>query len=425
MASILLSFVGQQDPFSDKVHANESEQQGSIVTLVNHLIKQDCEISKIFLLYTESTYPNAKDTLEWLLELDRNLSHSNIEIVPVASALSQDPVNNLLALQAARLGLEQAQVWQTLQDSLELNASSGTPAMKSAWSLLQAAGYAPRSRVWQVRNPKEIGDGQSRVFSSDVTYLRREFDLNIAKQQVKDYNYSGALSTLTASGLENEQLSTLLSYGRCRLAFDFNKANDALEKIKDIADDLTVKEIAELRQNSLAALSRECYLNAQTKLKNQEYAEFLTLLSCFQENTLRALIYKKTNIDLRLDKYKCWSQIQRVDDGRLYEYLEKTQKEDRGFTIGGHINTLEMLNILSFYSEFQDIRASLNALRDDIEKRNDFIHRLKGTSEIANQSQISANMRQILKKVADVPKENPFDRLNRQIVERLDLTERA
>ena len=41
--------------------------------------------------------------------------------------------------------------------------------MKSAWNILQAAGYARNSRVWQIRNPDKIQAGQDQVFQTNVS----------------------------------------------------------------------------------------------------------------------------------------------------------------------------------------------------------------------------------------------------------------
>jgi hypothetical protein len=57
MASILLSFFGQQDPFFE--HTN---QEGSIVTLVRHLGEKQCEIKRVVLLHTQDTQQGAEDT---------------------------------------------------------------------------------------------------------------------------------------------------------------------------------------------------------------------------------------------------------------------------------------------------------------------------------------------------------------------------
>jgi hypothetical protein len=413
MASILLSFVGNQDPLSDKPHINDLYQEGSIVTLVRHLLKQNGTLSHVLLLHTETTQQNAVDTREWLSDNFTTIEPESIHLLPVQLQFSQDPIDNLLALQEARLALEKAKSYQTKQDTLELNASSGTPAMKSTWSLLQAAGYAPHSHVWQVRNPKEQEKDQSRVFSSDVLFLKQEFDLKVVKQQIEDYNYSGALSTLKANGLETDLSTALLNYGRCRMAFDFNRAGAALEPVKATVDPRLIREISELRQRSLEALSRECYLSALTKLKNQEYAEFLTLLSSFQENILRTMIWRKLSIDLR--KSQPWSALQQVDEGKLYRYLENCRQRLPEF-----INVPVMMDILEYYPDFSDIRPMLQEIKRYIDERNNLIHRLEGTSEIQDQEKLLSTLRQILQRVSAIPRENPFDYLNQQIFQLLD-----
>jgi CRISPR-associated protein (Cas_Csm6) len=300
------------------------------------------------------------------------------------------------------------------QDTLELNASSGTPAMKGAWSLLQAAGYAPRSHVWQIRNPKEQDKNQSRVFSSDVQFLKQEFDLKVIKQQVADYNYSGALSTLKTCGLETDLLTALLTYGRCRMSFDFDKAEKALEPVKHDVDEQLIREISELQKRSLAALSRECYLNAITKLKNREYAEFLTLVASFQENTLRAMIWQKTSIDLRDSNH--WSEFQKIDNGKLYKYL-KTSYKNR---LPNFMDGPAMMKTLEYYSDFSNVRTMFKELKQYIKARNNQIHRLEGTSEIQEQAKLLKTLRELLGKISTIPEENSFNILNKQIFELLN-----
>ena len=156
MASIVLSFVGSQDPYS------KNHDEGSIVSLVKNLCEQQDLIKNILLLYTEATRQNAIDTQDWLLSEVETLTKEAIVLFPVADAFSQDPINQLLAVQEARRALEQVQHYKTAQDTLVLNGSSGTPAMKACWSILQASGYVSNSQVWQVRNPKEMQLGQAR-----------------------------------------------------------------------------------------------------------------------------------------------------------------------------------------------------------------------------------------------------------------------
>ncbi|MFN9860245.1 MAG: hypothetical protein ACK556_19490, partial [Pseudanabaena sp.] len=194
MASIVLSFVGQQDPFGSKTG------EGSIVTLIRALVSQETVIKKVVLIYTEGTATGARETKEWLMS-ELGIDGGDVELVPASWELSNDPTDLLKAAQEARRGLDLASVNMEKGDRIEFNASSGTPAMKSAFSLLQAAGYVTNGQVWQVRNPNEMREGQMRVFETDVSVLRQEFDLKLVKGQIEGFNYGSALANLEGSGL--------------------------------------------------------------------------------------------------------------------------------------------------------------------------------------------------------------------------------
>lgn len=198
MPSIVLSFVGSQDPVS-----KNTEEEGSIVSLLRELKKQSILVKKAILLFTEGTKQNAIDTQEWLAS-ESELQNIEIELVAVSAELSYDPTDLLKAAQEAKQGLELVKQQLQKGDRIEFNASSGTPAMKSAFSMLQAAGYATNGTVWQVRNPKEMKEDQSRVFQTDVSSLRKEFDLKVLRQFIAEYNYSAALDLLENSELDVE-----------------------------------------------------------------------------------------------------------------------------------------------------------------------------------------------------------------------------
>ena len=133
MASIVLSFVGQQDPFGSKTG------EGSIVTLIRALVSQGTVIKRAILIYTEGTATGAKETKEWLMS-ELGIDGGDVELVPASWELSNDPTDLLKAAQEARRGLDLARLTMEKGDRVEFNASSGTPAMKSAFSILQAAG---------------------------------------------------------------------------------------------------------------------------------------------------------------------------------------------------------------------------------------------------------------------------------------------
>ncbi|MCG9886935.1 MAG: hypothetical protein MH825_15475 [Cyanobacteria bacterium] len=190
MASVVLSFIGNQDPYS-----NQTKEEGSLITLLRFLVDRGTAIARVFLLYTEGTAQNARDTKDHI-ETEAQLQGLAVELLPTSADLSQDPTDLLKAAQEARRGLEAVKLVMAPGDRVEFNASSGTPAMKSAFSLLQAAGYAGNGQVWQVRNPQQMREGQDRVFPTDVTVLRHEFDLQILRKLIGEFDYQAALDLL-------------------------------------------------------------------------------------------------------------------------------------------------------------------------------------------------------------------------------------
>lgn len=419
MASIVLSFVGTQDPFA------KTDTEGSIVTLIRHLIAKQHWLKRVLLLHTEGTKRNTIDTKQWLLSEVPSLSQEEINIIPVSEAFSNDPVNPLLAAQEARRALEIAKKYMAPEDFLEFNASSGTPAMKTAWSVLQASGYASsHSHVWQIRNPKEMHLEQEHVFYSDVNILKNEFDLKIIKQQLADYNYSGALASLEGTSLSTATLTALFRYGFYRLSFDFDRAFDCLNMIASKVDSISLQELALLRRKDQRSRLKEAYFNALIKLKNQKYAEFLVMLSGLQENVLRFLINERLGLPIsskHSEMSQSWATIKQEDQGKLYRYL-KTYKLPKGGSLhlDGLINRYVLIAILEYYPQFATIIQPIKDLNNYCDQRNAAVHEFVGVSEIEDETQVLANLRKVIRQVAGTQDQNPFDRLNEQISVLLD-----
>ncbi len=229
MASVVLSFVGTQDPVSEK-----NNEEGSIVSLLRHLIVRGNVIKQVFLLYTTGTAQRAQETRDWLTS-QPSLAQVPVQIIPTSKELSDDPTDLLEAAKEARRGLEQVKQILAEGDRIEFNASSGTPAMKSSFSILQAAGYAPQSTVWQVRNPSEMKEGQSRVFATDVSGLRREFELRAFMSQVENYNYDGAYALFSASDMANHfsQRNMIIAYLRAGMSWQRSKLDNFRNHISE------------------------------------------------------------------------------------------------------------------------------------------------------------------------------------------------
>ncbi|WP_377477101.1 MAG: hypothetical protein P2A85_01140 [Microcoleus anatoxicus] len=419
-SSIVLSFVGSQDPYSEK-----NNEQGSIATLIGHLLNQKYNLRRVILLYTEDMLEKASDTKHWLQGEDFNLPEESIELVPVGAELSQDPVSLLLAVQEARKGLEKAKPYLSKQDRLEFNASSGTPVMKTSWSLLQAAGYARHSSVWQVRNPDKKNPEQSRVFQTNIDTLKNEFDFKVVKKQIEDYNYSGALVTLEGSNLSTNLIIALLEYAQYRIAFDFNRAFNAIQPFADIVEPEFISEISSLRQKNRISLFKEVYFKAIIKLKNQQYADFLVDVFRFQEGFLRFLVETKLGLDWPESYTQTqgfWNKIKQVDAGRLYKFLKKySLPNGRKFNnLEGFPNRPMQIAILEYYQqEFDSLLKPIEQLNEYCEQRNRCVHSFEGVSELEDGGKIIKILRDILRLKTVLPDNNPFNIINSKICDLL------
>jgi len=415
-SSIVLSFVGQQDPYSENTN-----QEGSIATLIRHLLDQKYNIRRVILLHTQDVAQKASDTKHWLQDKPFNLSEESIELVPVGEELSTDPVSLLLAVQEARKGLDKAIPYLSKQDRLEFNASSGTPVMKTSWSLLQAAGYASHSSVWQVRNPKQIQEGQSHVFQTNVDTLKNEFDFKVVKRQIEDYNYSGALVSLENSNFSTNLIIALLQYGQYRLAFDFDRAFKAIQPFATYIEPEFISEINMLRQKNKISLFKEVYFKAITKLRNQQYADFLVDVFRFQEGFLRFLVTTKLGLywpENFRETEDFWNKLEQVDAGKLYKFMKNYTRFNRRMFkhLEGFPNRPMQIAILEYYQpEFDGLLQHLRQLNDCCEQRNRCVHSFEGVSELEDESKIVKILQEILLQKTALPDNNSFNVLNKKI----------
>ena len=418
MSSIILSFVGSQDPYS-----NNTNQEGSIVTLVTHLLNINQPIKQVILLHTDTTQQNAIDTKDWLESDPAHLPPESITLRLVDPTLSADPVNLLIAAQESRKAIDLARSQMDHQDTLEFNASSGTPVMKSVWSVLQAAGYPPKSRIWQVRNPREMQANQERVFTTDVTTLKDEFDRKVITQQVQDYNYSGAAITLRESNLDRPITAALLEYGHHRRSLNFDRAFSDLDSLRGQVNQGWINEINPLRQKNHQALLKEAYFNALLRLHTQQYADFLVSLFRLQEQILYYLVQEKMGLDISgkfTDKARSIEAIKQVDEGELYKFL-------KNYTLprGGKLDMKRNLSryvfqaIVEYYPKFEKLVPLIQNLNYYCDLRNDSVHGFVGVSEIENEQTLLNTLNQLMKQVTPLPDQNPFDRLNQDILNSL------
>ncbi|MFN4278763.1 hypothetical protein [Thermosynechococcus sp.] len=412
--SILLSFVGHQDPYSEKTN-----QEGSIVSLAKFLA-QEQPLKRVLLLYTEDFQQRAIDTKDWL-HSELQISDEAIHLEVVSRDLSADPINPVLAVQEARRALNLAKYQQDSTDWLDLNGSSGTPVMKAAWAILQAIETRPRLRLWQVRNPEEIRPGQERVFTVDLNVFRQELDRQGIQQQLDSYNYQGAEISLCNSSIEAPLALALIRYGKYRLARNYDQAFNAINPYCTEIDKQWFQEIAQLRQNNRSALFRDTYFQVVGLFTVGRYAEALILAMSLYENLLQHFVQKKVGLDITTDRAareRSLSLLQNHNQGQLWEYLGKYQRKNGDRLFLDSVTRDLLLAVLQYAPQTPDLAAYFEQIEAYYQQRNDVLHQLAGLANIENlQEQVLNALEKVLSQV--LPQEklqcNPFKHLNHLI----------
>lgn len=416
---ILLSFVGHQDPYSEKTN-----QEGSIVSLAKFLAQQQ-HIKRVILLYTEDFQQRAIDTKDWL-HSELQIPDETIRLEAVSPDLSADPINPVLAVQEAKRALNLAKYYQDSTDWLDLNGSSGTPVMKAAWGILQAIETRPRLRLWQVRNPQEIRPGQERVFAVNLNVFRQELDRQGIQQQLDSYNYQGAEISLCNSSIEAPLALALIRYGKYRLARNYDQAFNAINPYKTQIEKLWFQEIAQLRQNDRSALFRDIYFQVVGLFRVGRYAEALILAMSLYENLLQYFVQEKVGLDITTDeggRERSLNLLKNHDQGRLWQYLRNYQRKNGDCLFLDTITRDLLLAVLQYYPQTLNLALYFERIQAYYQQRNDVLHQLAGLTNIENlQEQVLNALEKILSQVLPQKKRqcNPFKHLNHSIDRELE-----
>lgn len=192
-----------------------------------------------------------------------------------------------------------------------------------------------------------------------------------------------------------------------------NRAQNAISKYKKTLPAYLFTEIAELRQKNLAALLKELYFGADIKIKNQNYSDFLTIVSQFQENFLRVLMENiglKPPVEKR-DIATFWSKVRSFDNGQLYRQLVND-----GTPTDKWVYVQTMSKIVEYTNQYASLLQTSARLQQYCQDRNNYIHKLEGISQLDKSDVILNDLKIILKQLTPVPDTNTFDRLNQDIL---------
>ncbi|MCR4428830.1 MAG: hypothetical protein NUV68_05785 [Caldiserica bacterium] len=291
---ILFSFVGKQDPYSQK-----NGEEGSILTLVRFL-KPD----HVFLFPSgkgpseneneeDNTVKNAEQAKEQIQSFKTGLE---VGIIPI---FFQDPTDYQEILEKTRKEIQQI-LEKANPESLEihLNFSSGTPQQKSAWLILAASRFfiSPH-KIWQVVEPRFQKDG-IRVKEISIDFLEEEISfqrmLNLFQKNLflSAKEEAESLSRLTTNLERRNKIRILAKLFEAYHLWDAIRYEEAKKQLIEILDEIKnihglgefeafiKKQIDALEGISQTPIEtplnlKDLYFNATRCFQKGEYADTL------------------------------------------------------------------------------------------------------------------------------------------------------
>ena len=196
-------------------------------------------------------------------------------------------------------------------DTLLLNVSSGTPAMKSGLLVLQTLGEFPAKPI-QVATPEEkINEHSHKYYDVQLLWELDEDNCEnyknrckevtcptlskikkeeIIKKHISVYDYKAAIDVAeTLAENETENYRDLLYLANARILLDFASVDKAI--IKTGVQCLPVRSSSDRKYFEYA-------LNTDVKLKRGEYADFIRAITPLIVDLFELVIKKKLKIDI-------------------------------------------------------------------------------------------------------------------------------
>ncbi|OPX90694.1 MAG: CRISPR-associated protein (Cas_Cas02710) [Pelotomaculum sp. PtaB.Bin104] len=298
---ILFSFVGEQDPYSDK-----TGEEGSIATLCRY-IKPEA----VYLFPTakglgvkSETQSRAADTETWInSEIDKNIQ---IFTMPLQLA---DPTDYSAILPLSRRTIDRVlQELRQVNCEIHLNCSSGTPQLKSTWLFLASAGLFKDCQLWQVANP--LFNKENRVNRLEVTFLEEENLLLRIKQYAKEFLFQRMaeeclrLKNISVYSYRKEKAALLYRIFTAYQSWDLTFYEDAYKRLRSVYNDtrlsldlsvlaqtleVQVDYLAKLKDNT--ALENEynlvdLFMNARRRFIRSDFTDTLSRFWRVYEGTL-------------------------------------------------------------------------------------------------------------------------------------------
>ncbi len=219
------------------------------------------------------------------------LRGSQIHVHP----LTDDPADYGLMLNALSEELAEMEDQVSFDDRVYLEVTGGTTAMSSMLLVAGVEAFGRRVHALYVRP----GADRPHLVSIGSRFFARQAQL-VLQEQLRRYAYGAARTSVDRRGdliapdvADQVLLRALLDYADCRLAFDFDKAREALHRASAYASGRLQAHVRfrqrELARRDSAALLAELIHTMRIQYQLGQYADFAQRLFRFREGCLRHL----------------------------------------------------------------------------------------------------------------------------------------
>ena len=290
MKKMMFSFVGEQDPYSEK-----TEEEGSVVTLCRK-IRPDI----VYLFPTagghgvrSETQSNADLTRDWIVQS----VDPNVEVF-IRPMVLNDPTDFTSVIPAVRRAVDEVLSAVGMDEfEIHINCSSGTPQLKNTWLILANGGVFSNCHLWQVANPRYAP--AERVREIEITFLEEENILTRLKQYTREFQFkqmaeeSLRLKQISAYSYRREKAALLHRLFLAYHCWDLIQYPEAHQRLNGVLNEIRrtrdLQELTDLLERQLAVLAKlkenrkeegpenlvDLYYNACRRLRRNDYTDTL------------------------------------------------------------------------------------------------------------------------------------------------------
>ena len=334
-------------------------------------------------------------------------------------------------------------------DSLLLNISSGTPAMKSGLLVLQTIGEFPATLI-QVATPEKgmnehihkgydvetlwdlnqdnLPDAKNRCKEITCPSLKKIKQEEIIKKHIEAYDYNAALSvTETMKQEDVRKYRSIIELASRRVLLDFAGVDKIARQTG--FDCIPVKASSDRKLFEYA-------LNMDVRLKRGEYVDFIRAITPLLVDLFELVLKKQCGVDINdyceVKKYKKVSRRQ-WSESKLQktEVKQVLDKAFQGKFNGTDIYAVHLKYLIDYFSDNSTLKELVEKLRSVEEQiRNDAAHDVISVTEetiIQKTGFTSTKIMQMIQNLfyytgISVKKEywKSYDEMNRRILKEID-----